>query len=153
MGEIFKVTLKDVDFSFIKKDVTNILESSKTKLAINNEFARMCEPYVPMDSGMLAHNAVIITEDYVEYATPYAHYMYIGQVYGPNIPIVKNGQIVGWFSPKNKQKHPTGRAINYSTDRHPLASKEWDKAMMRDKGEDFMHTVELILYRGLKKKS
>ena len=139
-----------VDFSFIKKDITNILNNREVKLAINNEFARMCDPYVPMVEGMLSQS-VQVQEDGIYYPGPYAHYMYIGQVYGPNIPIVENGEIVGWFSPPGKQKYPTGREIHYTTELHPLASKEWDKAMLRDKGEDFTHTVEAILYRSLKK--
>lgn len=142
----------EVDFSFIKRDIQDVLNDKATRLAINNEFARRCDPYVPMAEGVLAQS-VQVQEDGIYYPGPYAHYMYIGQVYGPNIPIVKNGEIVGWFSPKDKPKHPTGREIHYSTDRHPLATKEWDKAMMRDKGEDFTHTVEAILYRSLKRKS
>lgn len=140
----------EVNFSAIKEKINHALNDEFTRLAINNEFARMCDPYVPMDEGILAHTVQIL-KDGIYYPAPYAHYMYIGQIYGPNIPIVQGGEIVGWRSPKGKKKTPTGRPIHYSTERHPLATKEWDKAMMRDRGEEFTDTVGLLLMRSIHK--
>lgn len=117
---------------------------------IHNLFYKMNDPYVPMDEGNLAHTSVEVTKDSVRYNQPYAHYMYVGEVYGPNIPIREDGIIVGWFSPKGKKKHPTGREIHYNTSNHPLATKEWDKAMMRDKGDVFLKQVEEILLQRCK---
>lgn len=121
------------------------LKDDEVMRQIHNLFFKMCDPYVPMSEGILAHTNVEITKDYVKYGQPYAHYMYMGEVYGPNIPIKEDGIIVGWFSPPNKKKSPTGRDINYDTEKHPLASKEWDKAMMRDNGEVFLNAVKDII--------
>lgn len=141
----------EVDFSAIKEKINYALNNPYTRRAINNEFARMCNPYVPMKEGVLSQS-VRVLDDGLYYPGPYAHYMYIGQIYGPNFPIIQDGMIVGWRSPKGKgSKHPTGRPIHYSTERHPLASKEWDKAMMRDKGEEFANTVGLLLMRSVHK--
>ena len=38
-----------------------------------------CSPYVPMDSGTLDQK-VNITEEYVHYKSPYAHFQWAGKV-------------------------------------------------------------------------
>ena len=124
------------------------LSDPDTMLEIHNLLAKMCDPYVPMDEGVLAQTTEI-TSEYVKYTQPYAHYQFVGMIYGPNIPIIEDGMIVGWFSPKGKQKTPTGRPITYSTDKHPLASKEWDKRMLQDKKDEFIKQVSEILVRRL----
>lgn len=144
------------------------LKDDEVMRQIHNEFFRQCDPYVPMSEGILSHVNVEITKDYVKYGQPYAHYMYMGEIYGPNYPIKEGGEvvgfftnpygkkapiieggiIVGWYSPPHK--HPTGRAINYSTEKHELASKEWDKAMMRDKGDVFLNEVKDIIMQKFK---
>lgn len=138
----------DFNMSSIQQKFDNLI-NDEVMLEIHNAFAKMCDPYVPMDEGVLAQS-VIVEKDHIRYPGPYAHYQYVGEVYGPNIPITENGIIVGWFSPPGKKKHPTGRAINYGREKHPLASKEWDKAMMTDKGDVFTQQVKDILVRRAK---
>ena len=142
-----------IDVQINDKALNDMLENlidDKTMLEIHNKFAQFCDPYVPMQEGALAQTTRI-TPEYVQYTQPYAHYQYTGDVYGPNIPIKdKDGNITGWFSPPGKKKHPTGKPITYSKEKHPLASKEWDKAMMADKGEDFEQAVKEILVRRAK---
>ena len=139
----FKV---DIDFSNIERKLANI-KSDETMTEIHNALARYLDPYVPMDEGMLAGN-IEITPEYVQYNSPYAHYQYVGKVYGPNIPIIENGVIVGYWSPPNKK--PTGASIQYSTDKHPLATDHWDKRMMEDKGDEFTEEVGRIIKDRLK---
>ena len=117
-------------------------------LEIYNLFGKIIEPYVPMDEGVLAHGYEI-TPNYIRYPGPYAHYMYMGEIYGPNIPITdKNGDIIGWRSPPGKgSKYPTGREITYSKEKHEKASKEWDKAAMIEKKDEFLAGVKNILIR------
>ncbi len=115
------------------------------RLGIYNTLAKKCDPYVPMQEGTLAQT-VDVTPDGVTYNQPYARYQYYGEVYGPNIPIIENGIIVGWFSPPNQKKHPTGRSINYSKEKHPLATSFWDKAMMRDHGDEFEKEVHDVAH-------
>lgn len=40
-----------------------------------------------------------------------------------------------------------GTEFNHTLDYHPLASAEWDKAMLRDNGEEFFEEVKHILER------
>ena len=72
----------------------------------------------------------------LRYLSPYARYLYYGEVYGPNIPIYEGEQLVGFFSPKGKKKHPTGRALIYDTSRHPLAGKKWFERMKADHADE-----------------
>lgn len=126
----------------------NTLQNDKVLgYAIHDLLAKKLDPYVPMDEGVLAQS-VIIQPDKITYAQPYAHYMYEGVVYGANIPIIENGMIVGWFSLPNVKKHPTGDYIEYNTEKHPLATDHWDRAMMEDVGDDFLAGVkDLIIWR------
>lgn len=71
------------------------------------EWHRLITPYTPMETGTLAESVNIRGESgggFVEYTAPYAHYQYTGISHGGK-----------------------GR-LNYSRERHPLASAEWDKA-------------------------
>lgn len=68
----------------------------------------------------------------ITWATPYAHYVWTGAVYGPNIPIFapgadrKNDDPIGFYSPKGSTKVPKDQKMNYS-----LGS---DKSLWVDKG-------------------
>lgn len=125
------------------------LKDDNVMYEIHDLFAKMCDPYVPMQEGVLSQS-VQIHKDSINYAGPYAHYMYVGEVYGPNIPIIEDGIVVGWFSPPGQKKKPTGREIQYDKEKHPLASKEWDKAMMDAKGDVFLNAVKDILMQRFK---
>ena len=110
--------------------------------------ARFMDPYVPADNLVLAQN-VTITADadvgHVTYNSPYAHYQWEGEVYGPNYPIMDGGEIMGFYSPPHKT--PTGRRLEYNTFRHPLATDHWDKAMMVARKDDLARTYEEYLKR------
>ena len=139
------------------------LKDDNVMYQIHDLFAKMCDPYVPMYEGVLSQNGhagqyLTITKSGVRWfaksdpsdTVSYAHYQYVGEVYGPNIPIIENGIITGWWSPPREKKKPTGRAIQYSKEKHSLASKEWDKAMMRDKGDVFINQVKEIVMQRFK---
>ena len=127
----------------LKRKVAEI-NNPTTMLAIHNNLARMCDPYVPMQEGNLAQQTVITPES-VTYTQPYARYQYYGEIYGPNIPIYEDGIIIGWFSRPGVKKQPTGRFMSHSKEKHPLATSFWDKAMMRDHGDEFNREIEQLL--------
>lgn len=139
----------DIDTNRLANKIENLLDDN-TMLQIQTLYAKTIDPYVPMDTGTLAHT-LEITSKGVKYNVPYAHYMYIGLVYGPNIPIIENGEIVGWFSPPGKgSKHPTGDSINYDLSAHPLATSHWDKVAMQTEIHKFENDVKQILVRRAK---
>lgn len=91
-----------------------------------SEWHRLYRPYVPFREGAL-YGAVNITggggNGMIEHTVPYAHYLYEGEVYGPNVPISQGGAIVGYFSPV-APKHPTGKMLHYSG----MGTRHWDEA-------------------------
>lgn len=133
-----------INTNALQSRIQDAVIDSRTGTAVHNLLAKMCDPYVPFLEGPLSQT-VEVYHDKIRYTQPYARYQYYGEVYGPNIPIVQDGMIVGWFSPPGQKKHPTGRAINYSKDKHPLSSSFWDKAMLKDKGDEFNEQVKAIL--------
>lgn len=100
-----------IDTSRIDK---NIREAQKL---LNLAIVGDCEQFVPFQQGALRGSAGFPDGVYggvIEYNTPYAHLLYTGLVYGPNIPIRDSeGNITGWYSPP--KKNPTGRPLQYHT--------------------------------------
>lgn len=106
-------TIGNVEIKFNDKRIDrNMKEAQKL---LNLSVRTDCEPLVPLLNGQLRRSATFPEGVYggvLEYNTPYAHYQYVGEVYGPNIPRKDdNGNIIGWYSPPGKKKHPTGRKM------------------------------------------
>ena len=112
---------------------------NKAQQFIDSECMRLMVPYTPRCNGMLEESVklgTVIGSGTLRYLSPYARYLYYGEVYGPNIPIFEGGQLVGFFSPKGQKKHPTGRQMNYDTSRHPQAGKLWFERMKADHADE-----------------
>lgn len=112
---------------------------------------RLYEPYVPMKSGTLSQQTTITSGQnwgQIEHTVPYARYVYYGNVYGPNYPVYQAGQIVGWYSPRGRAKHPTGRKMQYDRSKHPLATAEWDKAAEPVQKPKLMRELQAYVDRG-----
>lgn len=88
-----------------------------------SEWHRLYAPYVPFESGAL-RDSVTIAPKTITHNAPYAHYQYTGEVYGPNYPITQNGVRVGYYSPPNRPKYPTGKRLKY---KNPKAAAKWDQ--------------------------
>jgi hypothetical protein len=80
------------------------------------------DKYVPMRVGNLATNLDIET-DHIVYESPYAEYQYYG------------------ISKK-------GKPLNYSKDKHPLATSYWDKKMVSAEIQDVVKEVQAEINRG-----
>ena len=98
---------------------------------IDQKVIDSCTPYVPASPDRtLEFSAQVSTEigsGQVIWNTPYAHYQYMGIVYGPNIPILEpeTGILLGFFSPPGRPKHPTDRELTYDTSQNPMAGPYW----------------------------
>lgn len=129
----------------IKRDITG---GKRGMLFLATTAARLMNPYVPADNLVLAQNIDITADEesgYVVYNSPYAHYQYAGEVYGPNYPIMDGKEITGFYSPPHKM--PTGGKLKYSTFRHPLATDHWDRAMMTARKDDLSRLYKEYLKR------
>lgn len=108
-------------------------------------FTKRCadymDKYLPFKRGGLAYDTRIIETDKIIYNSPYAHYMYEGKVMGPNIPIKKDGIVVGWFS--KSPKYYTGKDINYNkSGGHEYAGPYWDKRMWSAEKENIIDEMK-----------
>ena len=146
----FKVHAGDIRKAVREKGTKQIIALSKNPKVmkqIAEKAIDLINPYVPEDSGALRESAhVIYHEKQVQIVwgdnlhrnnrkvptNAYARYQYGGEVYGPNIPIRVNGVIVGWRSPKDRPKYPTGRSLNYKS---PNARSHWTEVIKRGTSE------------------
>lgn len=122
------------------------------KKQINQLLVDYCDPYIPFRTGNLA-NFYKVTANSVTYEMPYARYQYYGKVYGPNDFKGYNADGTPRFrTPAGTEKYPTGAYLMYSTEFHPLATSEWDKAMMEDVGDEFTAAVADIVIPTIRRK-
>ena len=132
--------------SVIKANLGLNQDGKVNKFFVNRVAQRM-DRYVPIRDGNL--RKYVIDGNYIIYNQKYAHYMYIGEIYGPNIPIYKDGEIVRWLSPKTK--HPTGRPIDYSQSiarGHEFAGPYWDKRMWSAEKDELIKEVQKFIDKG-----
>lgn len=110
----------NVDINIDTKRIDcNMKEAQKL---LNIQVVADCEPLIPFQQGALRGSVDYpdgIYRGTIQWGgdavgVPYAHYQYMGEVYGPNIPIRDaEGNITGYWSPP--KKHPTGRQLQYHT--------------------------------------
>ena len=125
----------------------DLQSGGKVQAVIDNAVLRFSAPYMPMDTGSLikrSYAATVIGSGRVVFPGPYAHYLYYGEVYGPNIPVFEDGsgEPTRFFSPPGQTKHPTGRKLQYSTDMNPLAGPFWFERMKADHREDILQEAK-----------
>lgn len=114
MPEIPIITLDVAQFRTKKQEkLLQMLNDNRIKIGINTRIKNDINRYVPRKSGKLRASAKV-HPDYISWGeglAPYARYQYYGEVYGPNHPITRGGNIVGWYSTPGQRKHPTGREL------------------------------------------
>lgn len=120
-------------------------DSTKARVFMAENLARLCDPYVPMAPGSGAH----MKEQYtvapdgsaITYGGPYAHFQYVGEV----MVGVRTGSP---WAKSGEPKKGTGRPLQYSGG--PMRGKEWDKRTMADRGDEL--TVAVARFVGGKAK-
>lgn len=98
-------------------------DSDRARVFLANEVARLSDPYVPMQQGILKNTKQIAGSGRtITYLGPYAHYQYVGEVMAGRAP-----------------KHYTGKPLTYHG--APMRGPEWDKRMMADRKDDLTQSV------------
>lgn len=143
----------EFDPKYVEKLCKEIFDD-KTMLEFHQEYARLLSPYVPYKKGLLDYDQRVITPEYIDYQADYAHYIYEGTVYGPNVPITKDGVVVGWRSPVGKGgKYPTERRLQYNkSEGHPFATDHWDKVYLDEHKDELIAHLQNILDRIIKER-
>lgn len=119
---------------------------------IDNACIQYMKPYTPARNMVLAQSArkdTVIGSGLIVQNTPYAHYQYMGVVYGPKFPQYdKNGEIIGWKSPRKKYR--TSRELVYSTALHAKAGKRWFHRMKADRKREILAGAQKLIKKGVK---
>lgn len=103
---------------------------NRAQVYLASEVKRLCDPYVPMQSGLLKNRAVIATDgSTITYDSPYAHYQYYGKVMAGRAP-----------------KKYTGEDLSYSG--APMRGAQWDKRMLADKSKEIVSNLEKFIAKG-----
>lgn len=94
-----------------------------------SEIVRLCDKYTPMRDGTLKNSARVSRDgSTITYPGPYAHYQYMGIVYGGTGP-----------------KHPTDRQLTYNGG--PMRGAYWDRRMMADRSDELVKNVDIYIKR------
>ena len=128
-------------------------KNGRVQKAIDNAVLRYMEPYTPFDTGTLAaspYSATEIGSGLIKYPGPYPHYLYYGEVYGPNIPIFEDnsGEPTTFRSPRGRKKTPTGRQLQYNTSTNALAGSFWFARAMAAHQRDVLHEARAASKEG-----
>ena len=96
----------------LQRELLDLINDKEVMREAHQLLGEACNPYVPKKSGDLRASMKAYPQT-VRWEKAYAHYQYMGEVYGPNRPFIRKGIIVGWYSyPKTvMKKHPTGREL------------------------------------------
>lgn len=135
-----------IDFRWnkpVKQIAKEATGGNRTLLFMANEAKRMMQPYVPAKNLVLAKNVRTYVESgvgVVHYLSPYARYQFKGFLMVSRItgsPWAKRGE----------SKVLTGTRLNHSRSRSPLATSEWNKAMMTAKGREYRNAIQAYVRR------
>lgn len=120
----------DVKSAFERLGLT---DKGEVQIYASNKASQMMEKYVPFAYGSGSHlrSSVDIQPDYVEYQTPYAHYIYEGELY-------VDPETGSAWARKGATKIPTGIPLSYH---EPGTGPHWDRLMMTAEGSDFNRAV------------
>lgn len=106
------------------------------------EWKRLIDTYTPRDTGNLMNN-VRYNPFEIHYKSPYAHYMYTGEVYVD--PVYKVGgfysETYGWYSRPGVIKIPSGRSLNYVKNKNPYATDHWDEVAEQAGQKDKLYRI------------
>lgn len=104
--------------------------SDKAQKYVASEVARLSDPYVPMQQGILKSAYQIAADgSQLVYIQPYAHYQYYGMAMGGRPP-----------------KKYTGNGLTYNG--APMRGAKWTERMMIDKRAEIEKNVEKFIARG-----
>lgn len=85
----------------------------------HNTFYKLMEPYVPADTLTMYNTAAITAED-ITFKQPYSYYPWYG-------------------------KSRSGKPLNYTTDKHPLACDHWADAAWQARGDTVLRDIEAYI--------
>ena len=134
---MFSLKLKMNDTNKILKD-HGMQENGAVTKCLRDTVDRFCDPYVPMESGMLKNSKTYPSNHEIKYTSPYAHYMYKGQL--------MVGPTGSSWAKKGEKKHYTNKSLKFQGT--PKRGGEWEKRMMNDRRKDVIKSVQNFIKKG-----
>lgn len=134
---MFSLKLKMNDTNKILKD-HGMQENGAVTKCLRDTVDRFCDPYVPMESGMLKNSKTYPSNHEIKYTSPYAHYMYKGQL--------MVGPTGSSWAKKGEKKHYTSKSLKFQG--APKRGGEWEKRMMNDRRKDVIKSVQNFIKKG-----
>ena len=134
---MFSLKLKMNDTNKILKD-HGMQENGAVTKCLRDTVDRFCDPYVPMESGMLKNSKTYPSNHEIKYTSPYAHYMYKGQL--------MVGPTGSSWAKKGEKKHYVGKSLKFQG--APKRGGEWEKRMMNDRRKDVIKSVQNFIKKG-----
>ena len=153
-GSIGMRVLPKIDFKSLNtfSHLAGVINDDETAKKISEAFVRAVTPFVPISNPALQSNPpesnpygelaklspgslrsnVEITPRTVRWKSRYAHYVYKGIVYEGNVPIIKKGHLLRYYTnPKLRWGSGFTHQMEYH-DPEGKAGNEWDKKMLAD---------------------
>ena len=134
---MFSLKLKMNDTNKILKD-HGMQENGAVTKCLRDTVDRFCDPYVPMESGMLKNSKTYPSNHEIKYTSSYAHYMYKGQ-----LMVSSTGS--SWAK-KGEKKNYTSKSLKFQGT--PKRGGEWEKRMMNDRRKDVIKSVQNFIKKG-----
>lgn len=125
----------------LKDKLSNYVDD-ETRLFAQNTLYRYMAPYTPMRTGLLRDN-VEITKDGIRYLSPYARYLYNGQLM---VSAVTGSAWAKHDEPPKVLADPS-KELRYSHDVSPLATSHWGQAAMDAKGDSIVAEIEEFIIK------
>jgi len=141
-GEISVIVQDNGITTALQKKLSYLLDDWEVRNGVTEIIRDEMNKFVPRKTGNLARNTEI-SDDEIIWTSPYAHYQYMGFVYGPNFPIIDKDGNSGWRSPKGKEKYPTGRVIQYHT---PGTGSFWDEKLLNNSNARRIMNIRITAY-------
>lgn len=117
------------------KEVLKIIEGDELGNFASHKWKRLINPYTPHKTGNLERNVEYKPWEFI-YLSPYSFYVYNGSLFvDPTYKVggFTNDGGITFFSRPGVKKINSGKPLNYSKEHNSKATKEWDKAAIRDK--------------------
>lgn len=99
----------------LQRKLETVVNDEETRRGINEILLRRINKYVPKGETEELRSTAYVTAENIVWPKEYAHYQFVGTVYGPNFRVVDpdTGDFV-WKSPKGKgSKSPTARQLGW----------------------------------------
>lgn len=134
---MFSLKLKMNDTNKILKD-HGMQENGPVTKCLRDTVDKFCDPYIPMESGILKNSKTYPSNHEIKYTSPYAHYMYKGQL--------MVGPTGSSWAKKGEKKHYVGKSLKFQG--APKRGGEWEKRMMNDRRKDVIKSVQNFIEKG-----